>query len=156
MEIKVLFVCLGNICRSPMAEGLFESKVNEKGLRHFKIDSAGTSNYHIGESPDRRMTETALNRGIKLSSRARQFVVQDFDEFDFIYVMDNYNLRDVLDQARNEEDEKKVDMILNKIYPGQNMSVPDPYYGGEEGFENVYQLLDAACDKIIEDLAYND
>jgi len=147
-------VCLGNICRSPMAQGIMESKIKEQNL-NIEVDSAGTSTYHINEKPDGRAISKMKEKDIDISHYlGRQVTIRDFDEFDFIYVMDNYNFRDVLTISRNEEDKKKTDMILNKLYPEQNMSVPDPYYGGDEGFENVFQLLDKACDKIIEELVY--
>ena len=147
-------VCLGNICRSPMAQGILESKVEAQSL-NIEVDSAGTAAYHIGEQPDGRAIAKSGQLDIDISSyRGRQITSNDFDDFDHIFVMDNYNYRDVLNIARNEDDKKKVDMILNKLFPDQNMSVPDPYYGGEEGFDNVFQLLDRACDKILEELAY--
>jgi len=151
---KVLMVCLGNICRSPMAQGILDSKIKEQGL-NVSVDSVGTASYHIDQNPDPRATAKAEEHDIDISLyRGRQISTADFDEFDYIYVMDNYNYQDVLNITRDEEDKKKVKMILNKIFPDQDMSVPDPYYGGEEGFENVYQLLDKACDKIIEELTY--
>lgn len=147
-------VCLGNICRSPMAQGVLEYKVKQQGL-DIQVDSAGTADYHVGEAPDSRAIAKSKEENIDISGyKGRQFTTQDFDEFDHIYVMDNYNHRDVLSLARNDVDRQKVEMILNKIYPGDNMSVPDPYYGGPEGFDNVFQLLDQACDKILEELAY--
>ena len=153
--MKVLMVCLGNICRSPMAQGILESKVSEQGL-NVEVDSAGTAAYHIDEHPDTRAIAKTNEYGIDISYyRGRQIAENDFDDFDLIYVMDNYNFRDVLSISRNEDDRKKVDMIMNSVFPGDNMSVPDPYYGGGEGFENVYQLLDKACDKIIERLMYD-
>ncbi len=147
-------VCLGNICRSPMAQGILEKKVEDQGL-NIQVDSAGTAAYHIDEHPDSRATAKAAEYDIDISNyRGRQIEVGDFDHFDHIYVMDNYNFRDVMEITRNDFDKDKVQMIMNKVFPGDNMSVPDPYYGGAEGFENVYQLLDKACDKIIEDLVY--
>ena len=137
-----------------MAQGILEKKVRDQNAGIF-VDSAGTSDYHIGEQPDRRAIQKSSEYQIDISLyQGRQFTVVDFDDFDHIYVMDNYNYRDVLSLARSDEDRNKVEMILNKIYPGQDMSVPDPYYGGEEGFENVYKLLDRACDRIIEDIVY--
>ncbi len=137
-----------------MAQGILESKVKAQGL-NIEVDSAGTASYHIGEPPDGRAVAKSDQMEIDISSyRGRQITAQDFDDFDHIFVMDNYNYRDVLNITRNDNDKKKVDMILNKVFPDQNMSVPDPYYGGEEGFDNVFQLLDRACDKILEELAY--
>ena len=135
-----------------MAQGILENKVKEQGLSCL-VDSAGTSSYHVGDPPDSRAISKSAEKNIDISSyRGRQFLTQDFDEFDQIFVMDNHNYRDVLALARNEEDEKKVKMILNLIYPEQNMSVPDPYYGGDEGFENVYKMLDEACTIIAKKL----
>lgn len=151
---KVLMVCLGNICRSPMAQGILESKIKDQGL-NIQVDSAGTSSYHIDQQPDSRAISKMDEKDIDISSyRGRQITTTDFDHFDFVYVMDNYNFQDVIGICRNEDDKNKTQMILNKIFPNQDMSVPDPYYGEADGFENVYQLLDKACDKIIEELAY--
>jgi len=147
MKTSILMVCLGNICRSPLAEGILRAK-NAKDI--LKIDSAGTSSYHIGELPDKRSIAIAKKNGIDITNqRCRQFQVSDFDAFDLIYVMDNSNYRDVISLARNEEDKNKVKLILNEIFPGENVDVPDPYYGGEKGFENVFKMLDDACTIII-------
>lgn len=150
--MKVLMVCLGNICRSPMADGLLRKKVNELGL-DITVDSAGTAGYHIGEKPDPRMRATAKTLGVNIDNlRARQFVVNDFDNFDLIYAMDASNYNNILSLARNEADRNKVELILNELEPGKNLQVPDPYYGGEQGFIDVFNLLDAATDKIIQKL----
>ena len=139
-------VCLGNICRSPLAEGILQSKVDPEQVR---VDSAGTAAYHIGEAPDLRSIKIARKNGINISKQmGRQFRVSDFDEFDKIYVMDHSNYQNVLRLARNKEDEAKVDLILNELKANSNQDVPDPYYGGDEGFEQVYRLLDAATDRI--------
>ena len=149
---KILMVCLGNICRSPLAEGVLRTKVEKYDL-NIVIDSAGTSNYHIGQHPDSRTIINARTHDIDISNlRARQFSVDDYDAFDHIFVMDSSNYADVVSLARNENDKQKVEMILNRVYPGSNMSVPDPYFGGEQGFENVFILLDKACDVIVESL----
>jgi protein-tyrosine phosphatase len=145
---KVLMVCLGNICRSPLAEGILREKTKEYS-RDIIIDSAGTSNYHIGAQPDNRTIANAMTHGVDVSQlKARQFTVSDFDDFDHIYVMDSSNYSDVISLARNEADKKKVALLLNCLYPNSNMSVPDPYFGGEQGFENVFILLDNACEVI--------
>ncbi|WP_239970645.1 low molecular weight protein-tyrosine-phosphatase [Confluentibacter citreus] len=148
--IKILMVCLGNICRSPLAEGILKSKLpNNK----FIVDSAGTANYHVGSPPDKRSVTVARKYGLDISSLSgRQFNVADFDTFDYIYVMDESNYNNVIALARNENDKDKVRFILNEIYPNQNYDVPDPYYGGEDGFENVYKMLDEACTKIAKSL----
>lgn len=148
---RVLMVCLGNICRSPLAEGILKSKVDTTQI---VIDSAGTGNYHIGKLPDSRSIKTAKNHGIDITDqRCRQFTVDDFDAFDVIYVMDNSNKRNVLSLARNENDVQKVKMIMNELFPNENVDVPDPYTGGLYGFENVYQMLDKACDIIVKKLS---
>lgn len=147
--MKILVVCLGNICRSPLAEGILLHMVKEKKLS-ITIDSAGTSDYHIDEAPDARTTANAKKHNIDLSPlRARQFVVEDYDFFDKIYVMDKSNLQNVLKLARNENDKQKVDLFLNISHPNGNMEVPDPYFGGEAGFENVFQLVWKASEKLI-------
>ncbi|OIP47300.1 MAG: protein-tyrosine-phosphatase [Flavobacteriaceae bacterium CG2_30_31_66] len=144
--MKILMICLGNICRSPLAEGILSSKLNSNSIF---VDSAGTGAYHIGNQPDERSIAVANNYGIDISKqRARKFQVSDFDIFDSIYVMDENNFQDILSLARNHQDKQKVKMILNEIHPNKNKSVPDPYYGGEEGFENVFRMLDEACEII--------
>jgi len=136
-------VCLGNICRSPLAEGILQSKVHSDSIQ---VDSAGTAAYHVGELPDQRSIAVAKKYGIDLTKqRARKFSVKDFDTFDLIYAMDASNYQNILDLARNNEDEQKVKLILNEIDSESNSDVPDPYYGENDGFENVYQMLDTAC-----------
>jgi protein-tyrosine phosphatase len=148
---KILFVCLGNICRSPLAEGIM-MHLNEAHQLGLTIDSAGTSNYHIGEAPDRRTIANARRNGVDLSSlRARQFRTEDFLEFDRIFVMDKSNLHNVARLAPSEELLSKVDLLLNKASPGEDREVPDPYYGGEQGFEEVFQLVYKACEQIAEE-----
>lgn len=150
--MNILMVCLGNICRSPLAEGILRSKVEKFNL-NVAIDSAGTSEFHIGEKPDSRMRTTALSFGVSLEDlRARQFVVADFVQFDIIYAMDSSNYNNICSLARSESDKQKVKLILNELEPGKNLAVPDPYYGGQQGFVDVYNLLDQATDKIIENL----
>ena len=137
-------VCLGNICRSPLAEGILKSKT-----KNLKVDSAGTAGYHIGKQPDIRSIDIAKKNNIDLTSqRARQFSTRDFDDFNKIYVMDNDNYSKIISLARNQEDMDKVDLILNEIYPKEYKSVPDPYYGGDEGFQNIYNLLEISCEVI--------
>ncbi len=149
--IKVLMVCLGNICRSPLAEGILQSKINSDTIF---VDSAGTGAYHVGNLPDERSIEVARKYGINITNqRARKFTVKDFDNFDFIYPMDESNYRNIIALARNTADKAKVKMILNEVYPNENASVPDPYYGGKQGFENVYKMLDQACEIIAEKLS---
>ena len=143
-------VCLGNICRSPLAEGILKAKTNHLDV---VVDSAGTAAYHVGEKPDIRSIEIANKYGIDLTSqRARQFSVNDYDEFDKIYAMDSSNYANIISLARDERDRNKVDVILNESNPKSFQSVPDPYYGGENGFQNVYDMLDQACNIITQNL----
>ena len=137
-------VCLGNICRSPLAEGVLKSKLSST---HFRIDSAGTESFHIGKSPDCRSIKVAANHGIDISlQKARPFQLEDFSLFDKIYVMDRNNLKIIKQLAETSEQRDKVSLIL------KNEEVPDPYYGDESDFEMVFGLLDNACDKIRFDL----
>ena len=143
-------VCLGNICRSPLAEGILKSKINTSKIF---VDSAGTAAYHVGNLADERSIEVAKKYGIDITNqRARKFTVKDFDTFDVIYAMDESNYQNILMLARNSDDEKKVQLILNVIDVDKNASVPDPYYGGNQGFENVYKMLDEACEVIANKL----
>tara|TARA_B100001287_G_scaffold267548_1_gene262824 strand:- start:9 stop:458 length:450 start_codon:yes stop_codon:yes gene_type:complete len=142
--MKVLMVCLGNICRSPLAEGILKSKSN-----NIIVDSAGTAGYHVGSRPDQRSIEIGLKNNIDITNqRARQFTSNDFDDFDKIYAMDNDNYSKIISLATNQDQIDKVDLILNEVYPNQFKSIPDPYYGGEKGFENIYNLLEKACEQI--------
>ncbi|MDG3582371.1 low molecular weight protein-tyrosine-phosphatase [Galbibacter pacificus] len=151
MQVRVLMVCLGNICRSPLAEGILKSKINTEKVF---VDSAGTSNYHLGASPDPRSIQTAAKYGIDITKqKGRQFSSKDFDDFDLIFAMDKNNYKNILQQARNEADKNKVRLILNKLTPGENMDVPDPYYGGVSGFDNVYKMLDEATDIIVKEIS---
>lgn len=151
----ILMVCLGNICRSPLAEGILRSKIEKMNL-DINIDSAGTANYHIGEHPDNRTIANAKKHGVDISKlKARQFSVDDFDKFETIFAMDSSNYSDIIALARNENDKRKVEMILNRIYPSSNMAVPDPYFGDEQGFENVFILLEKACDVIAKSIQKN-
>jgi protein-tyrosine phosphatase len=143
-------VCLGNICRSPLAEGILKSKVDTSKVF---IDSAGTGDWHVGNAPDKRSIAVGKNYNIDITNqRGRQFTIKDFDDFDFIYVMDNSNKENVLALTQNEQHIKKVKLILNEIFPDENVDVPDPYYGGDSGFENVYKMLDEACEQIAKRL----
>lgn len=147
---KILMVCLGNICRSPLAEGILKSKLSSES---FVVDSAGTAGYHVGELPDERSIEVARKYGIDITNqRSRKFTKADFDKFDMIFAMDQNNYADIVALSENEEQHEKVKMILNELYPDENRSVPDPYYGGDQGFENVYKMLDEACEIIASKL----
>lgn len=148
--MRILMVCLGNICRSPMAEGILRKKISDQNLE-VEVDSCGTANYHVGDSPDRRAQQTIRKHGHDISDlRGRQFEISDFDRFDLIYTMDENNYHNVLALARSEKDKLKVHMIMNEAYPEQNIAVPDPYYGGINGFEETYKMLDLATDRILE------
>lgn len=141
-------VCLGNICRSPLAEGIMKHKARQAGLTWI-VDSAGTGFWHVGELPDSRSIKIAQQFGIDISDqRARQFQAADLERFDKIFVMDTHNLRDVLRHARHDEHRAKIELILNQIHPGQDRSVPDPYHD-DDGFEEVFRMLDAACEAFI-------
>ena len=142
-------ICLGNICRSPLAHGILEKKITNHNLNVF-VDSAGTGSWHIGNPPDIRSIEIADKNEISISNqRARQFKKTDFEKFDLIYVMDKNNFNDISNLDNHNKYQNKIKLILNELHPSQNMEVPDPYYGNNNGFENVYNLLEKACDKII-------
>lgn len=148
--MRVLMVCLGNICRSPIAEGILRQKALERNLP-IEIDSAGTSAFHVGEAPDSRMIVTAKKNGIDISNlRSRQFVHLDFHRFDLIYAMDQSNYDNIMRMASSDDDRKKVKLILNESHPGANLEVPDPYFGGDQGFQHVIDLLDVAIERAIE------
>lgn len=143
-------VCLGNICRSPLADGLLLRKIKERNL-NWSVDSAGTANYHIGKAPDQRMIKTAAQHGTPIDFlRARQFTPTDFQHFDLILVMDQSNYQNVIRLASSNEEIKKVHFLLDYLYPGQSAEVPDPYYGTQKDFEEVYELLDKATDALIQ------
>ena len=148
-------VCLGNICRSPMADGLLRKKVDDHNLE-IEVDSAGTGDWHVGQAPDDRMRATAHSNGLSIDElRGRQFVQEDFDRFDRIYVMDQSNYKNVIRLARNDDDKKKVDLFLNLTHPGEEKEVPDPYFGGDEGFQHVFDLIDDATDRLINEFKSN-
>ncbi|WNM19031.1 low molecular weight protein-tyrosine-phosphatase [Flavobacterium capsici] len=150
MAVKILMVCLGNICRSPLAEGLLASKLPKD---KFIVDSAGTGNYHIDKQPDSRSIATAKKNGLDITNqRGRQFSTRDFEEFDYIFAMDNSNYDDIISLAKNEQQKEKVDLILNHLFPGDNVDVPDPYYGLQNGFDMVYEMLDETCDILAKKL----
>ncbi len=150
MPVRILMVCLGNICRSPLAEGLLASKLPKE---KFIVDSAGTGHWHVGKQPDPRSIATATKYGLDIScQKGRLFEKSDFDTFDYIFVMDQTNYRDVIALADTKEQKDKVRMILDVLFPGEKVDVPDPYFGLENGFEVVYQMLDEACERIAEEL----
>ena len=155
MKKKILFVCLGNICRSPAAEGIFRQKVKDKGLEKlFFVDSAGTGGWHVGNLADPRMRETALSRGIELTSRSRKIEESDLFKFDYILVMDNDNLEAVRSIIKDQKNNinSKIKLILSYSKNSQLDEVPDPYFGGKDGFERVLDLLDDAIDGLLDSL----
>jgi protein-tyrosine phosphatase len=148
--MKILMVCLGNICRSPLAEGLLQDKIKKAGL-DWEVDSAGTNGYHVGEAPHYLSQKVAKKNGIDIGLQiSRWFVKEDFERFDKIYAM----AEDVVDEmkwiSREKFDASKVSLLLEELYPGQNKEVPDPWYGTEAGYHKVYSLLDAACEALIQ------
>ncbi len=152
--IRIMFVCLGNICRSPLAAGVFREKVEAAGLaERFEIASSGTGNWHVGEQADARMRSTAQGYGLSIEAhRAQQFVVDDFGQYDHVFVMDKSNLHDVL--FLDEEDVHSGTVRLFREFDPQpgDFQVPDPYHGGEQGFENVYAIVDRTAQAILERL----
>lgn len=150
---KLVFVCLGNICRSPTAEGIFIHKVQEAGLEdYFYIDSAGTAAYHVGESANSRSQATANKRGIHLPSKARKLEYADLEEFDLILTMDTQNFQNSNDIDRKTRFSDKIKMMRDFDPKPGNGEVPDPYYGGPEGFEIVFDVLDRSCEQLLEEL----
>ena len=148
--MKVLMVCLGNICRSPLGEGILQHKANEAGL-DWIVDSAGTGNYHIGDPPHRLSQKVAQLNGVDIcSQKCRQFVKEDMLEFDKIYAMDSDVYNDIKRISRELWDPSKTDLLMNEIYPVRDIDVPDPWYGGEKDFHEVYNMISKACDAIIE------
>nr|WP_314837903.1 low molecular weight protein-tyrosine-phosphatase [uncultured Flavobacterium sp.] len=150
MPTKILMVCLGNICRSPLAEGILASKLDPE---KFIVDSAGTGSWHVGKSPDERSVAVAKKNKISIAhQRGKHFSPKDFDLYDYIYVMDSSNYDDVMQLAPSTEHQAKVKMILNELFPGENVDVPDPYYGLSNGFEMVFNMLNEVCDIIADKL----
>lgn len=147
--MKILMVCLGNICRSPLAEGILQHKLKMAGLQCM-VDSAGTNGYHVGEHPHRLSQKVARDNGIDISMQiSRQFVKEDFNRFDKIYAMADDVIEEMSNIGKQLYDASKVDLLLNEVYPGENKNVPDPWYGAENGYHEVYQLIATACDEIV-------
>lgn len=147
---NILMVCLGNICRSPLAEGLLRAKLP---FTRFKVDSAGTYGGHAGSEPDSRSIAVALNNGLDITAqRSRKFEIDDFEKFDYIYVMDNSNYQDLLALAATDNHKSKIKKILDEAYPGEELEVPDPYHAGMQSFKHVYNMLDRATDIIAKKL----
>lgn len=150
MSVKILMVCLGNICRSPLAEGILASKLPKND---FLVDSAGTGHWHVGNPPDKRSILTAEKNGIDITNqRGKLFKPSFFEEYDYIYVMDTNNYADVIKMAKNEDEKKKVQLILDELFPGENVDVPDPYNGIQSNFDQVFEMLEEACESIANKL----
>jgi protein-tyrosine phosphatase len=147
--MKILMVCLGNICRSPLAEGIMQHLIDQNQL-DWEVDSAGTGSWHVGQLPDERSREVALKNGIDISNqRARQFHFPDLEHFDLIFAMDSHNYQDIIMLANSEEERAKVKLIMNEAVPGRNINVPDPYWD-DNGFDKVFGMLYEACEKVLE------
>jgi protein-tyrosine phosphatase len=147
--MKILMVCLGNICRSPLAEGVLKHKAKQAGL-NWQIDSAGTNGYHVGEAPHHLSQKVARLNGIDIcEQRARRFVKEDFDRYDKIYAMADDVIDDIRRIAKDKYDPSKVDLFMNELHPGKNHSVPDPWYGPEPGYHEVYKMINETSDAII-------
>ncbi|WP_072938968.1 low molecular weight protein-tyrosine-phosphatase [Flavobacterium granuli] len=150
MSVKILMVCLGNICRSPLAEGILASKLPKD---KFRVDSAGTGSWHINQPPDTRSIATAKKYNIDISNqKGKHFQKSDFEIYDYIYVMDQSNYDNVIELSETPEQKAKVQMILNELFPDENVDIPDPYFGLPNGFEIVYKMLDEVCDIIAKKL----
>ncbi len=158
-KTSLLFVCLGNICRSPAAEAVMKAKLAERGIGEDKVrvDSAGIGAWHVGQLPDSRMRAHGLRRGYRIDSRARQVRTADFDRFDYIFAMDHENVSNLMRLARNDSDRKKILCTADFMtrHPGRD-TVPDPYYGGDSGFELALDLIEDACDGILDRLFPSD
>ena len=154
LMVRVLFVCMGNICRSPTAEGVFRDLLTKQGLHdHIEVDSAGTHAYHIGEQPDRRSQQAALQRGINMSAqRARRAVPEDFEVFDLILAMDQSNYQDLQSICPDPELRYKLRLFMEYAPALGQRDVPDPYYGGPNGFERVLDLIEAAAQGLLDDI----
>jgi protein-tyrosine phosphatase len=149
--MRILMVCLGNICRSPLAEGILQHKAKEAGLDHWVVDSAGTEYLHVGEAPHPLSQKVATLNGIDIcEQRARRFTKEDFRRFDKIYAMSEDVVHEMKRLTKEAFDPQKIDLLLNELYPGKNMSVPDPWYGTEPDFHHAYAMINEACDRIIE------
>ena len=147
--MKILMVCLGNICRSPLAEGILQDKAWKAGLA-WSVESAGTNGYHDGEAPHRLSQKVASLNGIDIcNQRSRRIRPDDFEKFDKIYAMAEDVVDDIKRIVKNKYDPSKVELLMNELYPGRNLDVPDPWYGGESGYHEVYKMIDAACEKIV-------
>lgn len=151
-KVRICFVCLGNICRSPTAEGVMRHIVHQEGLDDtVELDSAGTGDWHVGNPPDERASETARGRGFELAGQARQFRPQDFDRFDYVVAMDRSNRKNLERMAANDAQRAKIHLLRDfDANAPKDAEVPDPYYGGPEGFENVFDVVEAGCRGLLE------
>lgn len=151
MKTKILMVCLGNICRSPLAEGILTTMVDANLV---EVSSAGTGGWHVGSQPDPRSIAVANKNNIDITyQRGKQFSTYDYEIYDHIFVMDASNYKDVIKLANTDTERAKVSMILEELFPGEKVDVPDPYYGGDTGFDNVFGMLYTACEKIVSRLS---
>ena len=151
MKTKILMVCLGNICRSPLAEGILTSMTSPEKVI---VASAGTGGWHVGSPPDKRSIEVAFKNNIDITQqRGKQFSTYDYEIYDHIFVMDASNYSDVIKLAKTDTERAKVSMILDELFPGEAVDVPDPYYGGDSGFDKVYKMLHTSCEKIVSRLS---
>lgn len=151
--MKILMVCLGNICRSPLAEGILQHKAQEAGL-DWTVDSAGTNSYHTGDAPHPLSQKVAMQHGIDIScQRARRFTASDFQQYDLIFALAGDVLREIKRMAGKHFDAAKIQLLMDPLHPGKQMDVPDPYYGPEPGYHEVFQMIDEACDQIIQQYA---
>lgn len=147
--MKILMVCLGNICRSPMAEGILQYKADMQNIK-WQVESAGTANYHIGEEPHHLAQKVCRFNRIDISQhKGRQFVKEDMLHYDKIYVMDRSNYSDVKYISGHLFDENKIELLLNELHPGEDRNIPDPWYGSEDGYHEVFEMIDMACNQII-------
>jgi protein-tyrosine phosphatase len=154
--MKILMVCLGNICRSPLAEGILQQKAFEAGLS-WSVESAGTNSYHIGEAPHQLSQKVAKLNGIDISrQRARRFTAEDFENYDKIYALAGDVMDDIRRLAKNKFDPAKVDLLMNELYPGKDLDVPDPWYGPEPGYHEVYKMIASVCDAIVKKYSVHD
>src|SRR5215210_7855238 len=151
--MKILMVCLGNICRSPLAEGILQHKAWKAGL-NWSVESAGTNGYHTGEPPHKLSQKVAKLNGLDIcKQRSRRFTAEDFQNFDIIYAMSSDVIEEMQRIGKKQFDQKKVKLLMNELHPGEDLDVPDPWYGPEPGYHEVYKMIDRACESIIEKYA---
>lgn len=152
-KTRILFVCLGNICRSPLAEAIFKHQISTQGLAHlFEAHSCGTANYHVGDSPDPRTIRNAIKNGVHIDHLGRQLSVDDFENYDHLFVMDKNNLKNALRLTNNSAHQSKVSLMRNYDSMGKGEDVPDPYYGTEHDFQEVFDILNRSIEQLIASL----